>query len=109
MLGLWYNSGDKSDSPPKRDGRGRAGWAAQTERDNGVQRAHTGKGERKMEQTESRLGRWTKQGMRFLKWLLYSAGIGLLVGGVAAAFHLGIDWAAESPPSATSSTVPMIR
>ena len=48
-----------------------------------------------MEQTESRLGRWTKQGMRFLKWLLYSAGIGLLVGGVAAAFHLGIDWAAE--------------
>ena len=31
----WYNSGDKSDSPPKRDGRGRAGWAAQTERDNG--------------------------------------------------------------------------
>ena len=48
-----------------------------------------------MEQTESRMGRWMKQGMLFLKWLLYSAGIGLLVGGVAAAFHLGIDWAAE--------------
>ena len=48
-----------------------------------------------MEQTESRLRRWMKQGMLFLKWLLYSAGIGLLVGSVAAAFHLGIDWAAE--------------
>ena len=48
-----------------------------------------------MEQTESRMGRWMKQGMLFLKWLLYSAGIGLLVGSVAAAFHLGIDWAAE--------------
>ena len=75
VLGLWYNSGDKSDSPPKRDGRGRAGWAAQTERDNGGAEGAHRKGERKMEQTESRLGRWTKQGMRFLKWLLYSAGI----------------------------------
>lgn len=28
----------------------------------------------------------------FLKWVLYACGIGLLVGGVAVAFHLGIDW-----------------
>ena len=53
-----------------------------------------GHGARKMEQTESRLGRWPKQGMRFLKWLLYSAGLGLLARGVAAAFNPGIDWAA---------------
>ena len=35
------------------------------------------------------------EGLRFCKWLLYSGATGLLVGAVAAAFHLGIDWGAE--------------
>ena len=29
------------------------------------------------------------EGLRFCKWLLYSGATGLLVGAVAAAFHLG--------------------
>ncbi len=29
----------------------------------------------------------------FTKWVLYACAIGVLVGGVAVAFHLGIDWA----------------
>ena len=35
------------------------------------------------------------EGLRFCKWLLYSGATGLLVGAVAAAFPLGIDWGAE--------------
>ena len=35
------------------------------------------------------------EGLRFLKWILYSGATGLLVGAVAAAFHIGIDWGAE--------------
>ena len=35
------------------------------------------------------------EGLRFCKWLLYSGATGLLVGAVAAAFHLGIDWGAR--------------
>ena len=31
----------------------------------------------------------------FLKWVLYACGMGLLAGAVAAAFHFGIDWAAQ--------------
>ncbi len=31
----------------------------------------------------------------FTKWVLYACVIGILVGGVAVAFHLGIDWATE--------------
>ena len=30
------------------------------------------------------------EGLRFCKWLLYSGATGLLVGAVAAAFHLGM-------------------
>ncbi|MBQ8851255.1 MAG: chloride channel protein, partial [Oscillibacter sp.] len=29
----------------------------------------------------------------FTKWVLYACAIGILVGAVAVAFHLGIDWA----------------
>ena len=31
----------------------------------------------------------------FLKWLLYSCLIGIVVGGVAISFHYGIDWATQ--------------
>ena len=31
--------------------------------------------------------------LTFIKWVLYACVIGVLVGGVAVAFHLGIDWA----------------
>ncbi len=31
----------------------------------------------------------------FLKWLLYACAVGLIVGGIASAFHYGIDWATE--------------
>lgn len=37
--------------------------------------------------------RYLLQGLRFFKWVLYSGITGLLVGMVAASFHLGIDWA----------------
>ena len=35
------------------------------------------------------------EGLRFCEWILYSGATGLLVGAVAAAFHLGIDWGSE--------------
>ena len=41
--------------------------------------------------------RWmghAREGLAFLKWVLYACNIGLLVGAVAIAFHYGIDWAA---------------
>ena len=31
--------------------------------------------------------------MNFIKWVLYSCGVGLLVGAAAVAFHYGVDWA----------------
>lgn len=31
--------------------------------------------------------------LNLIKWVLYSCGIGLLVGGAAVAFHYGVDWA----------------
>ena len=31
--------------------------------------------------------------LNFIQWVLYSCGIGLLVGGAAVAFHYGVDWA----------------
>ena len=49
-----------------------------------------------MEQpTKDRLHRSALQVLRFLKWVLYSGATGLLVGAVASAFHLGIDWGAH--------------
>jgi len=35
------------------------------------------------------------EGISFIKWLLYSCLIGVIVGLVAVGFHLGIDFAAE--------------
>ena len=45
--------------------------------------------------TKDRLHRSALQVLRFLKWVLYSGATGLLVGAVASAFHLGIDWGAH--------------
>ena len=42
---------------------------------------------------KDRAERTLLQGLRFLKWVAYSSATGLLVGAVAACFHLGIDWA----------------
>ena len=36
-----------------------------------------------------------QEGLIFLKWVLYSCCIGVLVGAVAVAFHYGIDWTTE--------------
>lgn len=33
--------------------------------------------------------------LHFIKWVVYAAVVGFVVGGVAAAFHHGIDWAVE--------------
>ena len=41
-----------------------------------------------------RLGRHLSEAVSFAKWMLYSCLIGVIVGLVAVAFHLGIDWAA---------------
>ena len=35
-----------------------------------------------------------RTGAAFGKWALYAIGVGILVGAVGAAFHIGIDWAA---------------
>ena len=43
----------------------------------------------------SKEGRGCLEGAAFLKWLLYSCLIGVIVGLVAVAFHFGIDMAAE--------------
>ena len=48
-----------------------------------------------MLQLSERLRKPAGEGAVFLKWLLYSCLIGLIVGLVAVAFHLGIDLAAE--------------
>lgn len=39
--------------------------------------------------------RHTWEGLAFLKWVAYACFIGVVVGGVAVAFHHGIDWATE--------------
>lgn len=36
-----------------------------------------------------------QEALTFSKWVLYACGIGILVGLVAVAFHLGIDWGVE--------------
>ena len=48
-----------------------------------------------MGHTRDHVRKYGLEGLRFFKWILYSGGTGLLVGAVAAAFHLGIDWAAQ--------------
>ena len=49
-----------------------------------------------MEQPKrDRVQRHLLQGLRFGKWLLYSGSTGLLVGAVAAVFHIGIDWGGQ--------------
>lgn len=48
-----------------------------------------------MELKKHQVQRRALEGLRFLKWLLYAGATGLLVGAVAAAFHLGIDWATQ--------------
>ena len=45
------------------------------------------------------------EGLRFCKWLLYSGATGLLVGAVAAAFHLGIDWGRSCGGSTPGSCI----
>lgn len=45
--------------------------------------------------TESRARHYVHAVGLFFKWMLYAGAIGLLVGAVAVAFHLGIDWATE--------------
>ena len=42
-----------------------------------------------------RVRRHTEECVIFVRWMLYSCLIGVIVGLVAVAFHLGIDWAAE--------------
>ena len=48
-----------------------------------------------MPQLSQRLRGPVREGAAFAKWLLYSCLIGVVVGLVAVAFHLGIDLAAE--------------
>ena len=48
-----------------------------------------------MPQLSERLRKPVEEGAVFVKWLLYSCLIGLIVGLVAVAFHLGIDLAGE--------------
>ena len=48
-----------------------------------------------MPQLSEQLRRPVRQGAAFAKWLFYSCFIGIIVGLVAVAFHLGIDLAAE--------------
>ena len=48
-----------------------------------------------MPQLSERVRGHIGEGLNFIKWLVYSCLIGILVGLVAVAFHLGIDWAAE--------------
>ena len=43
------------------------------------------------ERTRGHIG----EGLNFIKWLVYSCLIGIIVGLVAVVFHLGIDWATE--------------
>ena len=44
----------------------------------------------------SHLRKHVREGLIFLKWVLYACAIGVVVGLVAAAFHLGIGWAAQA-------------
>lgn len=46
-----------------------------------------------MKQMSDRTRGHIQEGISFLKWLLYACNIGLLVGLLAVAFHIGIDWA----------------
>lgn len=46
-----------------------------------------------MKQLSERGRSHIQEGAAFLKWALYACSIGILVGAVAVAFHLGIDWA----------------
>ena len=48
-----------------------------------------------MPQLSERARGHVQEGVTFVKWLLYSCLIGVVVGLVAVAFHLGIDLAAE--------------
>ena len=48
-----------------------------------------------MPQLSEQLRRPVREGMAFAKWLFYSCFIGIIVGLVAVAFHLGIDLATE--------------
>lgn len=44
---------------------------------------------------QARVKRHVREGVTFLKWMLYAGSIGILVGAVAVAFHYGVDWATE--------------
>ena len=44
-----------------------------------------------MERAKNRV----QETLHFIKWVVYAAVVGFVVGGVAAAFHHGIDWAVE--------------
>ena len=44
---------------------------------------------------QARVKRHIREGVTFLKWMLYAGSIGILVGAVAVAFHYGVDWATE--------------
>jgi len=48
-----------------------------------------------MERFAAWADRHIREGLVFLKWVLYAGFIGVVVGSVAVAFHHGIDWATE--------------
>ena len=49
-----------------------------------------------MPQLYERMREHVIEGLTFIKWLLYSCLIGVIVGLVAVAFHEGINWASQT-------------